>query len=233
MTGNARFPINKNTAMALSILKRSDKFAKILSDKIFYCVVAGTLFFGFFVNAITVGLFADRIAAWDFVIFTIVYIVMTIVGLFVNALSRNPVVSFIGYCMVILPIGAYLSLLLPHFAYETLRSAFVVTALLSLVMLVLAVIYPAVFQSMIKLLGVCLLVALLYQIVAVFAGFGSGTFVDWVIVLLFCCYIGFDISFARKREKTLDNAVDSACGLYLDIVNLFVRLLVLFASSKK
>lgn len=219
--------------MALSILKRSDKVAKILSDKIFYCVVAGTLFFGFFVNAITVSLFADRIAAWDFRSFTVVYVIMTLVGLFVNALSRNPVVSFIGYCMVILPIGAYLSLLLPNFAYETLRSAFIVTALLSLVMIVLAVIYPAIFQSLLKLLGICLLVALLYQVIAVFTGFGASTVVDWVVVLLFCCYIGFDISFAYKREKTLDNAIDSACGLYLDIVNLFVRLLIIFASTRK
>ena len=30
---------------------------------------------------------------------------------------------------------------------------------------------------------------------------------------------------AQEKPKTLDNAVDSAVDLYLDIINLFVRLL--------
>ena len=48
---------------------------------------------------------------------------------------------------------------------------------------------------------------------------------DWVVALIFCGYIGYDWVEAQNKYKTLDNAVDSAMDLYLDIINLFVRLL--------
>ena len=38
-------------------------------------------------------------------------------------------------------------------------------------------------------------------------------------------YIGYDWAKAQEKRKTLDNAVDSAVDLYLDVINLFVRLL--------
>ena len=48
---------------------------------------------------------------------------------------------------------------------------------------------------------------------------------DWVVALLFCGYIGYDWAEAQNNAKTLDNAIDSAVALYLDIINLFLRLL--------
>jgi FtsH-binding integral membrane protein len=73
----------------------------------------------------------------------------------------------------------------------------------------------------------------LYQLSATFIGFGLGNVRDWLVVCLFSCYIGFDISFAKNRPRTLDNAIDSACGLYLDIVNLFLRILMIIARNRK
>jgi len=48
---------------------------------------------------------------------------------------------------------------------------------------------------------------------------------DWVVVLIFCGYIGYDWGRANSIPKTLDNAVDSAAALYMDIINLFLRIL--------
>ena len=154
--------------MALSIFKNrySSADAKFISDKAFYAVVAATLLFGFAVNALEVILLGDIISQWvygggNYLIFVICYFVMAIAGVCINSFSRKPLLSFIGYCLVVLPIGAVLAL----------------------------------------------------------------------VVLIFCCYIGFDISLAKSRPKTLDNAVDSACGLYLDIINLFIRLLAIFGRN--
>ncbi len=49
--------------------------------------------------------------------------------------------------------------------------------------------------------------------------------IDWVVVLIFCGYIGYDWGRANQIPKTLDNAVDSAAALYMDIINLFLRIL--------
>ncbi len=41
----------------------------------------------------------------------------------------------------------------------------------------------------------------------------------------FCGYIGVDWGRANQIERTVDNAIDSAAALYLDIINLFLRIL--------
>ena len=48
---------------------------------------------------------------------------------------------------------------------------------------------------------------------------------DWIVAAIFCGYIGVDWGRANRIERTLDNAVDSAASLYLDIINLFLRVL--------
>ena len=45
------------------------------------------------------------------------------------------------------------------------------------------------------------------------------------MVLIFSGYVGYDWSKAQIFPKTLDNAIDSAADIYVDIVNLFIRIL--------
>ena len=49
--------------------------------------------------------------------------------------------------------------------------------------------------------------------------------IDWVVAALFTVYIGYDIYRSQQYPKTLDNAVDSALDIYMDIANLFIRIL--------
>ena len=131
--------------MAISVFGRNryaDPEARLISDKLFYVIMSATLLFGFAVNAAEVFFLADRIAGWNPVVFFIVYLVMAVAGILINAFSRNPAVSFIGYCLVVLPIGAMLALVVPSYAFGVVRSAFAVTTLLAVVFGLLAVLYP-------------------------------------------------------------------------------------------
>lgn len=226
--------------MAFTAFRR-DRFndirnAKLITDRTFYLIIAAVLFIGFAVNAIEVFFFADII--FDFVAtganvlwFFIIYIVMCIVGICINAFSRNPVLTFAGYCLVVLPVGALLALIVPTYSFGVVRSAFLVTAIFAVIFGMLAILCPRVFYSLWKVLAVSLFIALVWSLISLFTGayFSSGyVWLDWLIVLIFCCYIGFDVSFARNRPKTVNNAVASACGLYLDIANVFIRLLIIF-----
>ena len=56
---------------------------------------------------------------------------------------------------------------------------------------------------------------------------------DVVVAGIFALYIGFDIYRSQQFEKTVDNAVDCALDIYLDIANLFIRLLSIIAKSKR
>ena len=201
---------------------------RALSDRVFYLLIGAALLFGFFVNALEVMFLTDFFLGWNPTVFLIVYLVMVIVGCIMSVWSRNPVISFIGYCMVVLPLGSVLSIYLPAFTYKTITSAFLVTTFLSLFMIILALVYPRVFNSIFALLGIAVLVALIYQIVAIFTGFGNNTWVDWLIVLLFSAYVGFDVSLARVRPRTVNNAVASACAIYMDLIYVFIRLVAIF-----
>ncbi len=219
--------------MALTVLKNSNQNKeqlKIISDRAYYIVITATLFFGFAVNAAEVWFLTDFFLTWNPSVFYIVYLITAVAGIVLNTFSKKPVISFIGYCLVILPLGAALTLIVPYYSMNVVRSAFLVTALLTGAFILLAILYPKIFYSMWRVLSISLSIALLWMIINMFTSFAMTSFVwvDWLVVLIFCCYIGFDISFAKSKTKTLDNAIDSACGLYLDIINLFVRLLIIF-----
>jgi FtsH-binding integral membrane protein len=223
--------------MAINAIKdRYNYDGKLISDKAFYTVIAATLFLGFAINAVIVTFCYEYIiafAAEHILLFYFGTIISMIVGVIINVVSRKPVVSFIGYLLVVLPIGALLACTLPFVAYQVVRSAFIATACVTIAMMLLAVLYPRIFYTMYQVVSVCLLIALIYQIIAMFTGFGLGNIWDWLVVCLFCCYIGFDVSLAKNRPRTLDNAIDSACGLYLDIINIFVRLLAILSRNSR
>ena len=56
---------------------------------------------------------------------------------------------------------------------------------------------------------------------------------DWIAAGLFSLYIGYDIYRSQNYPKTLDNAVDSALDIYMDIANLFVRVLQILGNSRR
>ena len=66
-----------------------------------------------------------------------------------------------------------------------------------------------------------------------FIGFATPSLWDFIVALIFCGYIGYDWAEAQTKERTLDNAVDSVVDLYLDIVNLFLRILSSSSKSSK
>lgn len=69
---------------------------------------------------------------------------------------------------------------------------------------------------------VCELVCLLFHI--------RQTITSWVAAGVFSLYIGYDFQRAQAYPKTADNAVDCALDIYLDIINLFLRILRILGS---
>ena len=55
---------------------------------------------------------------------------------------------------------------------------------------------------------------------------------DWIAAGLFSLYIGYDIYRSQQFAKTVDNAVDCALDIYLDVANLFIRLLQILGHRK-
>ena len=54
----------------------------------------------------------------------------------------------------------------------------------------------------------------------------------WIGAIVFSVYIAYDFHRSQMYPKTLDNAVDSALDIYLDVINLFLKVLRILAKAK-
>ena len=157
-----------------------------------------------------------------------------IVGILIAGRSRKPLVSFLGYNLVVLPFGLVISTLVAAYGgvgSQVVTDAFLYTLLIALGMTGAALAFPNLFARLGgALLGV-LIGLLVCEIVLLILG-RYQTVTDWIAAGLFSLYIGFDVYRSQQFAKTVDNAVDCALDIYLDLANLFVRLLSIMSKKR-
>jgi hypothetical protein len=129
--------------------------------------------------------------------------------------------------MVAVPFGLIISVIVKHYGgleSDVVMHAFLYTLLISVGMMALVMIVPQFFAKLGGVLAGALLGALLCEIVLLIFHVDQ-SFMDWIIAVIFSLYIGYDIYRSQQYPKTVDNAVDSALDIYMDMANLFIRLL--------
>ena len=199
-------------------------------------ILGGVLFWGFLANALICLFTRPYIENWNPLPILIAYIVLGIVGVLLTR-SRSAAVSFVGYNLVVLPLGFVLSLFLVEYEPYLIATVFFETAAVTLTMMLLSLVFPRLFLSMGRALAVSLLIVIVVEfvfflVVALTGRFNDGIgqvglVIDGIVAVIFALYIGYDWAVAQKRYRSVDAAVDSACSLYLDIINLFIRLLAI------
>lgn len=207
-----------------------------ISVRRYNVVMLLTLLWGFLVNTVMVYYFAIPIMRllsgvgplWIF----IGYFVLAIAGIAISARSTNPWISFLGYNLLVLPIGVLLCLILPGIPVAIVTKALLLTGIVTATMTLLGLVAPNVFLGMGRTLFIALIVGILAELVATFLFHYTGTAFDWLFVVLFSGYIGYDVAKSQIYPKTVDNAVDCALDIYLDIINIFIRLLALLSRKE-
>lgn len=202
-----------------------------MSAQLYNLALGGCILYGILLNVIIVVFFGDVFAGIDPRVFLIGYFVLCFGGIYL-ANSDKPLTSFLGYNLVVFPIGALLSVALPDYAAADIRLAVVTTAFIVAVMITAATLYPHYFAGLGTTLFFSLLIGLIVELIALLMGFEPSIF-NWAFVLLFTLYIGYDWYKAQAYPKTLDNAIDSALDIYLDIINLFIRILSILNKKRK
>ena len=195
-----------------------------LTDKQYNLAIGIILLWGFLVNTIMCIFFQDSFSRLNPTMVLIGYFIVTLVGICMSVFSNNPIVSFIGYNLVVLPVGVVLSICLKDYYISSIVQAFILTTAITSILIIVSSIKPEIFLSMGKTLFICLLGVIIIEFIMILFG-NVPKWWDWIVALLFCGYIGYDWAEAQNKTKTLDNAVDSAVDLHLDIINLFLRLL--------
>lgn len=165
--------------------------------------------------------------------------VISICGIIMALTSDNPIISLVGYAMVALPFGYMLG---PVIALYTTASVVKVLAVTTSVVVVLGIagaVHPGSLEHWGSFLFGALLILIFGHLLIPAAGYfgipieGALTFWDWVGVFVFSLYVIFDMNRAMRLERTHDNAIDSALAVYLDFVNLFIRLLSIMGQSSE
>ena len=204
--------------------------AEILSKRMYNLTIGGVVLYGVIINALMCYYLAPQISAISPLVLIIGYFVLAIAGSLITYRSDSPLISFLGYNLVAVPVGAVLTVCVQSYNSSVVAQAFILTAVITGVMLILATAFPAVFAGMGRMLFTALLGALLASVVCMIFHFTT-IILSWVIAVIFALYIGYDWVKAQQYVHTLDNAVDSALDIYMDIINLFLRLLVILSRN--
>jgi FtsH-binding integral membrane protein len=205
---------------------RAESAGEEVSAGLYNMIIGAVLCWGFAVNwwmvqAIPVETIA-HINPW---VFLIGYIASCFFGIYLFSSSKNPAISFLGYNFVVIPFGLIINLVVSRYQPALVLEAVQVTGLVTAMMMILGTLFPQFFQKIIGALTIALICVIIVELVMVFVFQKNTEAIDWVVAFIFCGYIGYDWARANAIPKTVDNAVDAAASLYMDIINLFLRIL--------
>lgn len=158
-------------------------------------------------------------------IFIAGYFASCFFGVYLFNKSEEPAVSFIGYNFVVVPFGLIVNLVVSRYQPALVIQAIQVTAGVTVLMMISGALFPQFFQAIHLGLVVSLLGVLVIELFQIFVLGIHSTWIDWAVAVIFCGYIGYDWGRANQIPKTVDNAIDSAAAIYMDIINLFLRIL--------
>lgn len=206
---------------------------KEMSLRNYNITIGLTLLWGFAINILMCMYCTELFMSWNFTAVLIGYFIVCLSGIAMSLLSHNPFISFIGYNLVVLPVGVILSIALTGYSQISIMNALIVTTIVTITMIIMASIFPDIFLSLGKVLFICLTVVIIAEIIFLLLGIITPSLWDFVVALIFCGYIGYDWAESQEKVHTLDNAIDSVVGIYLDIINLFLRLLSSSSKSSK
>lgn len=209
-----------------SVFDRMTTDDPIVGAGIYNLVIGLTLIWGFAVNYwMVTNIDPEAIASVNPWIFFIGYFASCFFGIYLFQKSSNPVVSFIGYNFVVVPFGLIINMVVSQYDPELVTEAIRITGLVTIAMMCLGTLFPAFFQKISGALTIALVLVIVVELIEVFIFNTHHGILDWIVVLIFCGYIGYDWGRANQIPKTIDNAIDSAAALYMDIINLFLRIL--------
>jgi FtsH-binding integral membrane protein len=206
-----------------------------ITEGTFNLIFALTTAFGMLVYGVLAALFIHaKLSIWEVLgIFCI-----SLVGCFV-ATADFPLMKISGLSMIAGGLGAICGPYIGHFKVASVTEIAGATVFITLVLGAVGTLWPKSLQSWGLTLFVLLIALIVMQIFVPLLYVAMGLpltgvlhLLDWVGILLFSGYIIYDFNRAQNLAKTVDNAMDCGVAVFLDIANLFIRLLDLFGVVK-
>ena len=164
-------------------------------------------------------------------------LVFGIAGVLISG-HGNPVVSFTGYMMVAVPFGILMGPVINAYTDASVVKVLLTTTVVVAGLGFVGAIIPDNLQGLGSWFLGGLIALLAGYFVIPIAGFfgvpieGALRAWDWIGVALFAGLVVYDWNRAMRIPKTWDNSIDVAIAIYLDWLNIFIRLLSLTGNKK-
>ena len=215
-------------------LERMNSYAGTqVTERAYNMTIGLTLLWGILINVVMAVFFTYQILSLNYILVLVVYFVGTIGCSILVHKSSSPPVSSAGITGMAICMGLPPTFYAPAFSGHSVAYAFIATGLVTVIMVILSMLYPAFFEGLGRTLIISLLACIILQVVGSLLFGLPMTILDYAVALIFCGYIGLDWCRAQRYPKTLDNAIDSAADIYLDVVNLFIRVLSITGKRSK
>ena len=208
--------------------------AKLMSPRAYNLALTVLVCAGFVVMGLCSSLFGDvrflLAVIQNFGMFSIGCFVASIAGIILMGVAKGSQrvgLSLAGYAVFTLSFGFTTSIAMLQFSLETISNAFLATAGITVVFGCLGIAFPRFFEKIQGVLAAGLLGVIPVQVVMMLMGVQTGL-IDFIVIVLFCGFIARDFYVAAMDAPTLANAAFHASNLFLDIINVFVRILSIF-----
>lgn len=202
----------------------------IVTARIYNLLIGAVLLFGIGINMAMALYLQNTIAQMSPILMLIIYFGGSLASLFIVYKSDNPAVSFVGFTGLSISMGVAVTYIISYYQWGDVSLAFLMTGLSTALMLLLATAFPRFFLGLGRTLFMALIATIVIEIIFRIILHMEMAWMDYVVALLFAGYIGYDWSKAQQYPKTIDNAIDSAADIFVDIIGLFLRLLAIFGN---
>lgn len=165
--------------------------------------------------------------------FVIACYVVPFAGIIIMALAGREHLGLmvVGYCMVTLTLGFLMAIVLTEYTAASIQRAILITAIIAISFATLGFAWPQLFRRILPICMIALSIMIIIELVMMFLGIPSG-WNDWIVIVIFCGLIGYDFYQAATDEPTVDNAIWYACEIYLDLINISLRVLNITGRSR-
>lgn len=209
------------------VFSRTD--SSTISERTFMGSIAGFISYGLVLTYIMASYFAPPMPGMWYLIG--VGVLIPLLGCFISS-SDNLPLSFIGYNMIVLPIGLCLGPVANFVDPQIIQDAALITAIITGLMGFAGITYPHLFKNLGGVLFYSLLSLVVVRILQMFIPALDGlTIIDYIAAGIFSLYIGYDMYRSTLVGRTVGNALHIAVSLYLDIINLFLNILSILNSD--
>lgn len=158
----------------------------------------------------------------------VIYLAGSIGGIIIMSVGKSKQsvpLSLVGLVLFTLTFGGTLAILLTRYSIGTITNAFAITACVSAIFLIAGVTFPEVFAKIGRMLVVALIAVIVVEFVARVFFHADQTIFDYIVILIFCGFLGYDSYRMSLDTPTVPNAIFYAADIYIDMVNILVRVL--------